>query len=167
MAYGVVANFRELDAVVEAVGALKKASVGKFTVYSPTIHHELEDAIGGGTSKVRRFTLIGGLLGASFGYWVAIWTSEYWPLVVGGKAIASWIPYTIIGFEMMVMVGALSTVFGMFILNGIPRIVVDPAYRAPFSHGDYGIHVDCAPDQESAAMELLKKAGASEVQRAR
>jgi hypothetical protein len=35
--------------------------------------------------------------------------------VVGGKAIGSWIPYTIIGFEVMVLVGALSTVFGMFL----------------------------------------------------
>ena len=48
----------------------------------------------------------------TFGYWIAIWTSDYWPLVVGGKAIASWIPYTIIGFEVMVLVGALATVFG-------------------------------------------------------
>ncbi|MDX2184203.1 MAG: DUF3341 domain-containing protein [Gemmatimonadaceae bacterium] len=167
MAFGIVANFRELDTTIDAIKALKSSSVGKFTVYSPTIHHELEDAIDAPISKVRRFTLVGGLLGVSFGYWVAVWTSEYWPLVVGGKTIASWIPYTIIGFEMMVMVGALSTVFGMFILNGIPRIVVDPAYRAPFSNGDYGIHVDCAPDKESAAMELLKKAGATEVQRAR
>lgn len=167
MAFGIVANFRELDATCDAIAALKRASVGRFTVYSPTIHHELEDAIDAPISKVRRFTLIGGLLGASFGYWVAIWTSEYWPLVVGGKAIGSWIPYTIIAFEMMVMVGALSTVFGMFILNRIPRIVVDPAYREAFSHGDYGIHVDVAPGKEAEAEALLRKAGATEVQRAR
>ena len=42
--------------------------------------------------------LIGGLLGVTFGYWVAIWISDYWPLVVGGKPVASWVPYTIIGF---------------------------------------------------------------------
>ena len=57
-------------------------------------------------------TLIGGLLGASFGYWIAIWSSDYWPLVVGGKAIASWIPYTVFGFELMVLIGSLATVLG-------------------------------------------------------
>jgi hypothetical protein len=165
MASGIVANFRELDATIDAIAALKKERVGKFTVYSPTIHHELEDAVGTGTSKVRRFTLVGGLLGASFGYWVAVWTSEYWPLVVGGKAIATWIPYTIIAFEMMVMVGALSTVFGMFILNRIPLLVRDPAFDPRFSHGDYGIHVDVGADREASVEALLRKAGASEVRR--
>ena len=31
---------------------------------------------------MRRFTLIGGLLGVTFGYWVAIWISDYWPLAL-------------------------------------------------------------------------------------
>ena len=66
---------------------------------------------------MRRFTLIGGLLGVTFGYWVAIWISDYWPLVVGGKPVASWVPYTIIGFELMVLIGSLSTVFGMFAVS--------------------------------------------------
>ncbi len=166
MSYGVVANFRELDCTIDAIHALEQAKPGRVTVYSPTIHHELEHALGEPMSKVRRFTLTGGLLGASFGYWVAVWTSEYWPLVVGGKAIATWIPYTIIAFEMMVMVGALSTVFGMFILNRIPRLVRDPGYDPRFAHGDYGIHVDCPDDKFAAVEALLKKAGATEVRRA-
>ena len=110
---GVVGAFHEIDTTVAAIEDLKKKKLGEVTVYSPTIRHELEHAIDAPQRVVRRFTLIGGLLGVSFGYWVAIWSSTYWPLVVGGKAIASWIPYTIIGFEMMVLVGALSTVAGM------------------------------------------------------
>ncbi len=164
---GIVAHFRELDSTVEAIQALKQKPMGEVTVYSPTIHHELEDAIDAPISKVRRFTLTGGLLGATFGYWMAVWTSEYWPLVVGGKAISTWIPYTIIAFEMMVMVGALSTVFGMFILNRIPRLVMKVGYDPRFAHGDYGIHVDCPAEKESEAEALLKKAGATEVRRAR
>ena len=41
----------------------------------------------------------------AFGYWIAIWCSEYWPLVVGGKAIATWIPFTVFSFELMVLIG--------------------------------------------------------------
>ena len=89
---GVLGAFRELDATVSAIEALKKKNVGIIRVYTPTPRHELEEAIVAPPSPVRRFTLIGGLAGVTFGYWIAIWTSDYWPLVVGGKPIASWVP---------------------------------------------------------------------------
>jgi hypothetical protein len=88
---------------------------------------------------VRKFTLIGGLAGVCFGYWIAIWTSDYWPLVVGGKPVASWVPYTIIGFEVMVLIGALSTVAGMFINSRVPKITMTVGFDPRFTHGDYGI----------------------------
>ncbi|MBI2795178.1 MAG: DUF3341 domain-containing protein [Gemmatimonadetes bacterium] len=164
---GIVANFRELDRLVSAVRELQRQRLGDVTVYSPTVHHELEDVIGAPTSPVRRFTLVGGLLSASFGYWISIWTSDYWPLVTGGKAIASWIPYTIISFEMMVLVGALSTVFGMFINSRLPKLVLDVGFDPRFTNGDYGIYVQCPPEKERAAQELFGQHGASEVRHAR
>ncbi len=160
---GVIGAFRELDAAVHAVEELRKARVGDLTVYTPTPRHELEEALGSPPSPVRRFTLIGGLLGVTFGYWIAIWTSEYWPLVTGGKAIGSWIPYTIIGFEVMVLVGALSTVFGMFYVSRIPRLTMTVGYDPRFSHGDFGVWVECPPDKLQAAEETLRRNGAVEV----
>ena len=155
---GVIGHFRELDATVEAIEELKHhRGFGEITVYSPTPRHELEHAIHAPPSVVRRFTLIGGLAGVTFGYWIAIWTSEYWPLIVGGKAVASWIPYTIIGFEVMVLVGALSTVFGMFYLARIPRLTLTVGYDPRFSHGDYGIFVRSAPERLAAAEQVLRQ----------
>ncbi len=160
---GVLAHFKELDSLCEAIEGLKQAQFTQVTVYTPTPRHEIEDAVGAPISPVRHFTLIGALLGATFGYWVAVWTSEYWPLQVGGKAIASWIPYTIISFEMMVLVGGLATVAGMFINSRIPRLTSTVGYDPRFSHGDFGIWVEDAPERLSAAEALLRKHGASEV----
>lgn len=160
---GVLANFKELDALCEAIEDLKKQKFTKVTVYTPTPRHEIEHAVDPVISPVRRFTLIGALCGATFGYWVAVWTSEYWPLQVGGKAIASWIPYTIIAFEMMVLVGGLATVAGMFINSRIPRLTATVGYDPRFSHGDYGIWVEDAPERLSAAEALLRQHGAAEV----
>jgi hypothetical protein len=160
---GVMAAFRELDSTVEAIEALKKKAFGEFTVYSPTPRHELDHAIDAPISVVRRFTLIGGLLGVTFGYWIAVWVSDYWPLVVGGKAIVTWIPYTVFGFEVMVLIGALSTVFGMFANARIPRITRTIGYDNRFSHGDYGIWVETTPDKIKDVENLLRKAGAVEV----
>ncbi len=160
---GILAVYRDLDSTVHAIEDLKRQNLGDMDVYTPTPRHELEHAVHPKISPVRVFTLIGGILGVTFGYWVAIWTSEYWPMVVGGKAIASWIPYTIIGFEMFVMIGALSTVAGMFINSRIPKLTMTVGYDPRFSHGDYGIFVRCAPERESAAEALLRQHGAVEV----
>ena len=164
---GVLGVFRELDAAVDAITALRQSKAGSITVYSPTPRHELEHALHHGPSVVRRFTLVGGLLGVTFGYWIAIWVSEYWPLVVGGKPIPSWVPYTIIGFEVMVLVGALATVFGMFAVARIPKVMMTVGYDARFSDGSYGIWVECPPDREAKVTEVLQDNGAVEVRRER
>jgi len=162
---GVTGAFHELDTTVAAIEDLKKKRLGDVTVYSPTLRHELDHAIDAPVSVVRRFTLVGGLLGVSFGYWIAIWSSNYWPLVVGGKAFASWIPYTIIGFEVMVLVGALSTVAGMFINSRIPRLTTTTGYDPRFSGGYFGIFVACDAAKADQAEALLRQHGAAEVKR--
>ncbi len=160
---GVLGAFRELDAAVRAIEELKKRRLGEVTVYTPTPRHEIEHAIDAGPSPVRRLTLFGGLAGATCGYWIAIWISDYWPLVVGGKPVASWVPYTIFGFEVMVLFGGLSTVVGLFINSRIPRLTMTVGYDPRFSHGDYGVWVDCSPADAPAAEALLRDSGAAEV----
>jgi hypothetical protein len=163
MAVGVLGSFREIDAAVTAIGELRRQRYTDITVYTPTPRHEFEHALEPPPSPVRRFTLIGGLLGATFGYWIAIWASEYWPLVVGGKAVSSWVPYTIFGFEVMVLVGSLATVFGMFAASRIPRLTMTVGYDPRFSHGDFGVWVATPPDRAREATEILRRAGATEV----
>ncbi len=160
---GILGIYANLDSTLESIEELKRQNFRDLDVYSPAPRPELEDAVKPPISPVRVYTLIGGLLGATFGYWVAIWTSEYWPLVVGGKAMASWIPYTIIGFEMFVLVGSLATVAGMFINSRIPKLTLTVGFDTRFTHGSYGIFVRCTPERESAAESLLRQYGAEEV----
>ena len=164
---GVLAAFSEIDAAVEAIRDLRKLDFRDITVFTPTPRHEFEDVMAHPNSSVRRFTLIGGLLGLSFGFWIPIWISDYWPLVVGGKPVASWVPYTIIGFELMVLIGSLSTVFGMFALSRIPRLTMTVGYDARFSHGDYGVWVVAGPDRAAQATDVLRQHGALEVRNER
>lgn len=162
---GVLGAFYELDTAVAAITDVRNKRIGDITVYSPTSRHELEHAIGAPVSVVRRYTLIGGLLGTAFGYWIAIWSSTYWPLVTGGKAIASWIPYTIIGFEVMVLVGSLATVAGMFIHSRIPRLTTTTGYDTRFSGGHFGVFIACDTAKAEQAEALLRQHGAVEVRR--
>ncbi|HEX6807713.1 MAG TPA: DUF3341 domain-containing protein [Gemmatimonadaceae bacterium] len=160
---GIVGVFRELDSTVDAIEAVKKLRAGDIRVYSPAPRHELEHILNAGPSIVRRYTLIGGLLGATFGYWIPIWISDYWPLVVGGKVVPSWVPYTIISFELMVLIGSLATVLGLFIVSRIPRITMTVGYDERFSDANFGVWVECPPDRQSDVSDTLKKHGAVEV----
>ena len=156
-------RFREVDATVAAINALKRQPSTGVTVYSPAPAHSIADAIDAPVSVVRRYALIGGLCGMTFGYWIPIYISKWWPLVVGGKPVPSWIPYTIISFELMVLIGALSTVAGLFINARLPNLRLTVGYDARFSDGEYGVWVECLPEQAKAVTETLRRSGAVEV----
>ena len=57
--------------------------------------------------------------------------------------------------------------FGMFALSRIPRLTKMVGYDPRFTHGDYGIWVECPPEKASAAEGLLREHGAVEVRRER
>jgi molybdopterin-containing oxidoreductase family membrane subunit len=165
---GVLGRFSELDSTVDAIDEVKRQPrVEDIQVFTPILSHEIEEAVGGSESPVRRWTLIGGFLGATFGYWIAVWTSDYWPLVVGGKAIATWVPFTILAFEVMVLIGSLATVAGMFVNSGIPKLTATVGYDPRFSEGDFGVYVDVPADQARAVEDALRRNGATEVRRER
>lgn len=160
---GVLGAFRELDAAVEAIGALKKLNVDSITVYTPAPRPEFDHALEPPPSPVRRYALVGALCGALLGYWMAIWASEYWPLVVGGKAISTWVPYTIYAFELMVLVGGLSTVAGLFIHARVPRLAMTVGWDPRFSAGHYGVWVQCSPWKLKDVERILRQSGAVDV----
>lgn len=160
---GIIAAFEHIDSAVDAIEELRQKRYGNLTVYSPTPRHEFDHALEAPPSRVRIYTLIGGLTGATFGYWIAIWASAYWPLVVGGKPIASWVPYTVFGFEVMVLVGSLATVFALFGLSRVPRLTKTVGYDARFSSGHFGVWVEAAPEKSKEVAELLRRHGAVEV----
>jgi hypothetical protein len=164
---GVLGAFHEIDSAVNAIEELRKERFGDITVFTPTPRHEFEHAIGHPASRVRVFTLIFGLAGVTFGYWIAVWISDYWPIIVGGKPVAAWVPFTILGFEVMVLIGGLATVFAMFGLAHVPRLTMTVGYDPRFSGGYFGLFVEADPDRADEAMAMLQKLGAQEVRRER
>ena len=164
---GVLGAFHHIDSAVDAIEDLKKQRFGDITVFTPTPRHEFEHAMAHGPSRVRLVTLIFGLLGVSFGYWIPVWISDYWPIIVGGKAVITWVPFTILCFEVMVLIGGLATVFAMFGLAHIPRLTMTVGYDPRFSSGHFGIWVVTDPERTDDVINLMKKYGASEVRRER
>ena len=159
---GVLAAFVHVDAAVDAIRALRAMGQRNPVVYSPAPNHEIEEALNHRVSPVRLFTLIGGLSGCTAGFAMTIWMSYDWPVLVGGKPIASIPPYVVIGFELTILMGALSTVaaVGLFsALMGKSGIAYDPR----FSDDQIGIFIPVSGEQRAAVEQLLRSAGAVEV----
>jgi hypothetical protein len=159
---GILASFVHIDAAVDAVRALRARGHRDLVVYSPAPNHELEEALNHRVSPVRLVTLIGGLTGCAAGFAMTIWMSYDWPVLVGGKPIASIPPYVVIAFELTILLGALSTVaaVGLFsVLLGKRGVAYDPR----FSDDQIGIFVPAGSDQAGPVENLLRSAGAVEV----
>ena len=162
---GVLASFEHIDAACDAVGALRAQGRKDFTVYSAAPNHELEHALGITNSPVRLFTLIGGLTGVCAGLGMTFWMSLDWPLLVGGKPIATVPPYVVFMFELMVLLGALSTVAGVVILS-LSKPTTGMAYDPRFSDDQIGIFVPCPPAEAGRMEKLFREAGSVEVRHA-
>jgi hypothetical protein len=161
---GILASFVHVDAAVDAIRALRARGHRNLVVYSAAPNHEIEEALDQSVSPVRLFTLIGGLTGCAAGFGMTIWMSLDWPLLVGGKTIASIPPYVVIAFELTILLGALSTVTAVALLSvlmGKRGIAYDPAY----SDDQIGIFVPAGSDQAGTVEQLLRSAGAVEVRR--
>jgi ActD protein len=162
---GVLGAFRHIDAACDAIEALRAQGRSDITVYSAAPSHEIEQALGHTTSPVRLFTLIGGITGLSAGIGMTFWMSLDWPLLVGGKPIATFPPFVVFMFELMVLLGALSTVAGVIILS-LTRSTRGMAYDPSFTDDRIGIFVPAAGDQAGPVERLLREAGAEEVRHA-
>jgi molybdopterin-containing oxidoreductase family membrane subunit len=159
---GVLASFVHVDAATDAIRALRARGHRNMVVYSASPNHEIDEALEHSVSPVRLFTLIGGLTGCAAGFGMTIWMSLDWPLIVGGKTIASIPPYVVIAFELTILLGALSTVVAVAlfsVLMGKRGIAYDPSY----SDDQIGIFVPGGADQQGAVEQLLRTAGAVEV----
>jgi hypothetical protein len=161
----VVGVFAHVDTTVKALEELRAKGYHDLEVYTPSPIHEIEEVMERDrpVSRVRLFTLIGGLTGTASGFMLTIWSAMQWGLVTGGKPIASIPPFVVIAFELTILFGGLSTVLGMVLLGRLPRLWPTPAYDPRFSNDRFGVAVRCAPGRGGSVTEILSAAGAEEI----
>ena len=146
--------------VAAAVTRLKGRGFDKLEVYSPAPFDEIEQAVDPKPSKVRFFTLAGGLTGVVTGYALTIWMSLNWPIVIGGKPYASIPPYTVIAFELTILFGGIFTLLGLLAVGRLPKVKLDPGYSARFSAEEFGVVVEVS-DRDVAEVDGLLRANAA------
>jgi len=160
---GVLGVFDYMDTATDAIERLRGKGF-PLTVYSPTPRHEIEHAIAPPESAVRIFTIMGAFTGTGAGAALAIWSSLDWPLIVGGKEIVAIPAFSVIMFEVTILLGALSTVAGLFLTSRLPRLGrPDGLYHPSFSSDRFGVFVHVAPEHFDEVQTIMRESGSEEV----
>jgi hypothetical protein len=120
--HGVVGEFETEHQLLHAAEKALEAGYRRVEAYAPFPVEGLSEALGLKRNKVPLITLIGGLCGGiggfSLQYWVAVIA---YPMNIGGRPLNSWPAFIPVTFELTILGAALSAVFGMLALNGLPQ----------------------------------------------
>jgi len=133
--YGVMAEFDNPTALVNAAREARARGYRKLDAYSPFPIEELAEALHLPKSKLPLIVLIGGILGGLTGYLMQYYvTVVYFPINVAGRPLHSWPMYIVITFELTILFAAISAVLGLLALCGLP-MPYHPAFNVPrFAH---------------------------------
>jgi hypothetical protein len=129
--YGLMAEFAEASALLEAARRAYAEGYRQIEAYTPFPVEGLAEVIGWRRNRIPLFALAGGLLGGVAGYLLQWYTSVVdYPINSGGRPLHSWPAFIPTTFELTVLGAALAAFFGMLILNGLPRLY-HPVFNAP------------------------------------
>ena len=129
--YGVMAEFRGPEQLLEATKAAYAAGYRKLDAYTPIPIHGLAEAAGLADRKVQRAVLAGGLVGMIAGFSLCYYTSgvevPWLPAMfsgyannVGGRPLNSWPAFIIPTFELTILFAGITSLVSMLIFNGLP-----------------------------------------------
>lgn len=121
--HGLIAEFRDPDALVAAANAVRGAGYSRMDAYSPFPLSDLEKPLALDTRAIPIAATVAAVIGAAITYFVQYWTNAVdYPFNVGGRPLHSWpafIPATII---VATLWSTLAALIGMLLLCRLPRL---------------------------------------------
>ncbi|MEI8309561.1 MAG: DUF3341 domain-containing protein [Verrucomicrobiota bacterium] len=123
--FGVAAEFSCARDLYRAAEKIRDAGFQRWDVFSPFPIHGMDEAMGMKRSLLGKIVFLGGLTGFLTAVTLEfVPTSFLYPLIVAGKptnlfTVPAFFP---IMFELTILISAFTAVFGMLIMNGLPRL---------------------------------------------
>ena len=129
--YGLMAEFENSEELLSAAQRAREAGYRRLDAFSPFPIEGLADAVGFHSTRVPLICLIGGLIGCFGGFYLQYWPNVIgYPLNIGGKPYNSWPSFIAITFELTILFAALTCVFGMLAMDGLPT-PYHPVFNVP------------------------------------
>lgn len=129
--YGLMAEFLTPEELLEASQKAYDAGYREMDAYTPMPVEGLAEAIGFRKHYVSPAVLAGGLCGCVGGFSLLYWIAKIaYAHNIAGRPFNSWPAFIPITFECTVLLAALTAVFGMFAMNGLPQ-PYHPVFNVP------------------------------------
>lgn len=120
--FGLIAEFDDGERLVEALRKAHAAGFSRLDSYSPYPLEGMPEALGFHDRRLALLTLAGGIFGAVFGYGMQVFAIGDFPIDIGGRPLFAWQSFLMVSFELAVLFAVLAAVFGMLVLNRLPRL---------------------------------------------
>jgi hypothetical protein len=169
---GVLAISVQEQRLLDALEQLRANGYSQFESFSPVPSGKLQDAClaarGEGPSRVRYFTLAGAIAGFLGAVALTYGGSLAWPLITGGKPIVAFTGFSVIIFEVTVLLSGLFTVGGFLITSGlfrgaVPGVISQAHYSERFLVDTYGLFVACGSEQVAEVTRAMRACGLEEI----
>ncbi len=168
---GVMGEFEDVDAVVNAARKIRAAGFTKWDVHSPFPIHGIDHAMGTKPTILPWLVLGGGLAGLVTGLVLQWFTNAFdYKFMISGKPYMSLPAFIPVIFELTVLFAALTAVFGMFLLNLLPMLY-NPLFKVArfrrVTDDRFFIVIDAADPQfdEAKAAAMMVELGAVAVEK--
>lgn len=121
--HGWLVEFTDPNVLLEACKRVRDVGYRRWDAHTPFPVHGLDDAMGIRGTRLPLIVLAGGLFGCAGALALQIWTSAIdYPLIISGKPLVSLPAFVPVTFELTILFSALAAFFGMWTLNGLPRL---------------------------------------------
>jgi len=168
---GLLAEYTNVDQILKAARAVRRAGFTRWDVHSPFPIHGIDPVMAIRPTVLPWLVLGGGLFGLFGGLWLQWYTNAHdYPFLISGKPFWS-LPANIpVIFECTVLCSALTAVFGMLGLNRLPMLY-NPLFKSDrfrrVTDDRFFISIDASDARfdEQQTGELLRKNGATSVER--
>ena len=121
--YALMVEFDSASSLIQAVRKVRDEGFERWDVHTPFPIHGMDDAMGIRGTQLPFLVLACGLTGLGLATLMQWWMNGVdYPFIISGKPLFGWPAAAPVTFELTVLFSAFATFFGMWGLNGMPRL---------------------------------------------